>query len=135
MAWEPYDEARLRQLQSEGRTVLVDFTAKWCVNCIVNYNIAINTPQTGRLVNELNAVPMLADWTDHDEAIRAKLQELNSNSIPVLAIYPGNDPENPIVLRDLLTQGEVLTALRQAGGSVDASPPSLARRVSDDRNR
>jgi suppressor for copper-sensitivity B len=135
LAWEPYNEARLQQLQREGRTVLVDFTAKWCVNCIVNYNIAINTQQTGRLVRELGAVPMLADWTDHDEAIGAKLKELDSNSIPVLAIFPGSDPQNPIVLRDLVTQGEVLTALRQAGPSVTVPPTSLVKFAGDDLNR
>lgn len=135
MAWEPYNEARLQQLQREGRTVLVDFTAKWCVNCIVNYNVAINTEETGRLVRELDAVPMLADWTDHDEAIQAKLQELDSNSIPVLAIFPGSDPSNPIILRDLVSQGEVLTALRQAGPSIAPATASVAARESDDRNR
>lgn len=119
LAWEPYDETRLKQLQSEGRTVLIDFTAKWCVNCIVNYNVAINTPKTSKLVDELNAVPMLADWTDNNEEIKNKLLELNSNSIPVLAIYPGRDPDSPIVLRDLVSQGDVLEALRQAGSSTN----------------
>jgi suppressor for copper-sensitivity B len=120
LAWEPYDEARLVQLQKEGRTVLIDFTAKWCVNCIVNYNVAINTAETSKLVEQLNAVPMLADWTDHNEEIKNKLLELKSNSIPVLAIYPGRSPESPIVLRDLLSQGDVLEALRKAGSSLDA---------------
>lgn len=119
LAWEPYDETRLKQLQSEGRTVLIDFTAKWCVNCIVNYNVAINTAKTSKLVDELNAVPMLADWTDNNEEIKNKLLELNSNSIPVLAIYPGSDPASPIVLRDLVSQRDVLEALRKAGSSLD----------------
>jgi len=114
LAWEPYNEARLQQLQREGRTVLIDFTAKWCINCIVNYNVAINTPQTSKLVDELGAIPMLADWTDHNDEIKNKLIELNSNSIPVLAIYPGKQPTSPIVLRDLISQGDVLKALRQA---------------------
>jgi len=119
--WEPYDEARLQELQGEGRTVLIDFTAKWCINCIVNYNVAINTVETSKLVEELDAVPMLADWTDQNDEIKNKLLELNSNSIPVLAIYPGRNPKSPIVLRDLLSQGDVLKALRKAGSSVDPS--------------
>ena len=121
VSWEPYNEARLRELRDEGRTVLIDFTAKWCLTCQVNYKVALNTQPTGELVAELGAVAMLADWTNHNEEIRAKLQELDSNSIPVLAIYPGNDPETPIVLRDLVSQGQVLEALRQAGPSVAAN--------------
>ncbi len=121
MPWEPYSEQRLAQLQAEGRTVMVDFTAKWCVNCIVNYNRALNTEETAEMLDELDAVPMLADWTDHNDEIRDKLSELNSNSIPVLAIYPAGRPNDPIVLRDLVNQQEVLEALQQAGPSAKGS--------------
>lgn len=94
---------------------MIDFTAKWCANCIVNYKVAINTPETSQLVAELGAVPMLADMTDPNDEISKKLVELQSNSIPVLAIYPGGQATEPIVLRDLLTQSQVSRALQQAG--------------------
>ena len=100
---------------------MVDFTAKWCVNCIVNYNVALNTEPTRQLLEELDAVPMLADWTDRSATIKKKLQELESRSIPLLAIYPGSDPDKPIVLRDLVSQTAVLDALREAGESVSGS--------------
>ncbi|WP_146391137.1 protein-disulfide reductase DsbD family protein [Allorhodopirellula solitaria] len=117
LAWEPYDEARLQELQAEGKTVLLDFTAKWCVNCIINLGVAIDTQPTADLVEELDAVAMYADWTDRSPEIKAKLDELQSKSIPLLAIYPGDNPTQPILLRDLVTQQNVLTALRQAGPS------------------
>ncbi len=120
LAWEPYSEARLEALQAEGKTVLIDFTAKWCLNCHANYVIAINTAATAEMVEELDAVVMLADWTDRDEAIKQKLNELQSNAIPVLAIYPGSPPRRPIVLRDLISQQQVLDALAMAGPSLDA---------------
>lgn len=118
LAWEPYNEARLQQLQRQGRTVLVDFTAQWCLTCKMNYQVAINTRKTAELVERLDAVAMLADWTDFDDSIQEKLHELGSNSIPLLAIYPGQHPDQPIVLRDTVTQGEVLAALEQAGPSL-----------------
>jgi len=120
LAWEPYDESRLEQLQSQGRTVLLDFGAKWCANCIYNYETAINTEPTRELVDELDAVAMYADWTDGNERIKTKLKELNSISIPLLAIYPGDEPGDPIVLRDIVSQTAVLEALRKAGPSVSA---------------
>lgn len=119
LAWEDYNEARLEQYNAEGRTVLLDFSAKWCANCIYNYEFAINTEATRKLVGELDAVAMYADYTDFDPAIQQKLEELQSRSIPLLAIYPGRAPNQPIILRDLLTQQNVLDALAQAGGSVD----------------
>lgn len=126
MPWQPYSPAKLAELQSDGKTVMIDFTASWCPNCIVNYNIAINTEATAAKLKELGAVPVLADWSQHDEAIGEKLRELNSNSIPLLAIYPGSDPENPIILRDLVSQQDVLEALQAAGPSVSPGGSSGA---------
>ncbi|MEP2306937.1 protein-disulfide reductase DsbD family protein, partial [Rhodopirellula bahusiensis] len=134
IAWQPYDEAKLNQYQAEGRTVMIDFTAKWCVNCIVNYNVALNTEPTRQLIEELDAVPMLADWTDQDAEIEAKLKELESRSIPVLAIYPGKSPAEPIVLRDLVSQQMVLDALEDAGPSVSGSAANVAIRDRSNAN-
>ncbi len=125
LRWEEYDESRLAELQSEGRTVMIDFTADWCVNCLVNYQVAIDTEPTRELLEELNAVPMIADWSDRSNTIiPEKLKELRSRSIPVLAIYPGSRPDQPIILRDLVSQSTVLEALRAAGPSLSSKPTS-----------
>lgn len=126
IAWVDYDEELLEKYQSEGRTVMVDFTAKWCVNCIVNYKVALNTEATREMIEELDAVPMLADWTNRNDEIKQKLEELQSRSIPVLAIYPGSRPNEPIILRDLVSQSAVLEALKIAGPSVGASSEAIA---------
>jgi hypothetical protein len=62
--------------------------------------------------------PVLADWTDMNDTIKEQLNELNSNSIPLLAIYPANRPGDVIVLRDAITQGQLLAALEKAGPSL-----------------
>ncbi|MEM6366619.1 MAG: thioredoxin family protein, partial [Planctomycetota bacterium] len=127
--WQPYSEARLSALQDEGKTVILDFTADWCINCKVNERYALNTEPTRQLLDELDAVAMVADWSDRDNPeIKQKLQELESRSIPVLAIYPGRQPKQPIILRDLVTQSAVLEALQQAGPS--RSRPGLAANTS-----
>ena len=41
--WEPFSESRLTALFKEKKTVLIDFTAEWCINCHVNERVALNT--------------------------------------------------------------------------------------------
>lgn len=124
LRWEKYDETRLKELQAAGKTVMLDFTAAWCTNCFVNKKVALDTEPTQELLEELGGVAMLADWTDQNEEIESKLNELQSKSIPVLAIFPGNKPEKPIVLRDLVSQNAVLEALKEAGPSTTSGQAS-----------
>lgn len=120
--WVPYNEAHLAKYRSEGKTVMLDFTAKWCLNCQVNTRVAIDRSKVAELVQENDVIPMLADWTDRSDEIRSKLKELQSNSIPLLVIYPPEPNADPILLRDLLYEQQVLDALEEAG-------PSQSRQV------
>jgi thiol:disulfide interchange protein len=123
--WQPYSDAALNKYRSEGKVVMIDFTADWCVNCQTNFRWAINREAVKELITRHRVVPMKADWTDQNETIKSKLAELNSISIPLLAIYPAGKPEEDvIILRDLVTQQQVLEALKKAGPSKDAAPPA-----------
>jgi thiol:disulfide interchange protein len=118
--WQPYAPDTIAKLQSEGKTVMVDFTADWCLTCQWNFKRAINTQAVKEVVEKNSVAPLLADWTDRNDTIRQKLAELNSRSIPVLAIYPAGKPGEVIVLRDVITEQQLLAALAQAGPSADA---------------
>jgi suppressor for copper-sensitivity B len=127
--WEkPFSPARLAELRNTGATVMVDFSADWCLTCKANLQFAIETDRVKSTLTKNRVVPMLADWTDGSEEIREALERLGSRSIPVLAIYPASKPgepqPDPIVLRDLLSESQVLAALEQAGPSC-CPPPEL----------
>ncbi len=124
--WKPYNESELVSLQKQGRTVMIDFTAQWCALCKVNLATVIETEKVAQYIRKHNIVPMLADLTDFAPEVKSKLQELNSNSIPVLAIYPGGGATEPIVLRDQLTTDMLLKQLDKAleAQKVSESRPS-----------
>jgi thiol:disulfide interchange protein len=69
------------------------------------------------LVEKNGVVTLVADWTDRNPTIKQSLAELGSRSIPLLAIYPADPEKDVIVLPDLVTSGQVVTALDQAGPS------------------
>lgn len=127
--WQDYTEADLQKLTSEGRTVMLDFGATWCLTCKYNYRTALNTAATRAVIDELDAVAMYADWSSYSEEIKIKLEELNSRSIPFLVIYPGSRPDQPIILRDIVTQNQVIEALRAAGASVTKQASSDSGRT------
>ncbi len=114
LPWQPYSPQALAAARAEGKTVMVDFTAQWCPTCKTNLKFAINRPKVKEWVEENDVVPLLADWTDRNDMIKQALRELNSQSIPLLAIYPADSSKGPIVIPDLLTQGRVLEALAAA---------------------
>jgi len=125
---EPFSRTRLAELWEDGNTVMVDFSADWCPTCKFNLATAIETRRVKAVVDRNRVVPILADWTDGSLEIKQMLESLESRSIPVLAIFPGGEkgrprPE-PIVLRDLLTERQVLDALEKAGPSC-CPPPEI----------
>lgn len=117
LEWVDYNETQLAQYRAEGKTVMLDFTANWCLNCQINTRVAIDKEGVAKLVQQNGVIPMLADWTDRSDEIREKLEELQSNSIPLLVIYPPDASAEPILLRDLLTESQVIAALEEAGPS------------------
>ncbi len=126
--WEPYSATRLQDLTHQGKTVLVDFTAEWCFTCKYNLRFAINTEDVRDVVKANGVTPMVADYTDYGDDIKHALNSIaHSASIPVMVIFPGKHPDQPIILRDTLTKQKVVEALEQAGPSLrDAKPTATA---------
>jgi cytochrome c biogenesis protein CcdA len=121
LPWQPYSPAALAQARAEGKTVLVDFTANWCLTCQWNLVTAINTEPVRELVERNGVVTLVADWTDKSPMIEQALADLNSRSIPLLAVYPADPNAEVLVLPDVVTQGAVVEALEEAGPSLDVA--------------
>lgn len=117
LPWMPYNEASLATHRSAGKTVMVEFTARWCLTCQANMKFAIDRPKVAKLVDQNGVIPLLADWSEPSDEIMNKLRELDSLSIPLLAIYPADPSAPPIILRDAITESQLLRALKEAGPS------------------
>ncbi len=108
--WISFNDAELARMVAEGKTVFVDVTATWCVNCQFNKAIAIEVDQVRQAFQEENVVAMVADWTNHDPEIGAYLSRFGRAGIPFNIVYSPTHP-NGKVLPTLLTKNIVLDAL------------------------
>ncbi len=118
--YESWSPERLAALRAEGRPVLVNFTAAWCVTCQVNEKVALSTPQVAEALQSSRAVYLKADWTRRDATIAAALAEHGRAGVPLYLLYrPGIAA--PTVLPQLLTPGMVAEAL--AGAAVRPPAP------------
>jgi thiol:disulfide interchange protein DsbD len=111
---EAYTPARLAALQAEGRPVLVNYTAAWCVSCQVNDRVALSTTSVSEAFKRNNAVYLKADWTKRDGEIAAELARFGRAGVPLYLVYGAKGGE-PVILPSILTEGVVVKALNAAG--------------------
>lgn len=107
--YEAYSAARLEQLRAEGKPVLVDATADWCITCKLNERVALKPEHMQVFFREQNVTIMVADWTNADPAITAYLARFNRNGVPLYVFYPAAG--EPVVLPQILTPSIVREAI------------------------
>ena len=102
IVWQDFSEDKIQALRAANRPVFIDFTAKWCLTCLVNEKTALASRTFAKLVRNKNIALFKADWTTQDEMITQALARYERNSVPLYVYYNGKDQE-PIILPQLLT--------------------------------
>ena len=114
-AWQPFSLERLQQLAvDEGKTVLVDFSAEWCPNCKLFEATVLHTTAVEQAIENSKTVTLYADFTKYPPEIKRTIEALGSNGIPVIAIFPGGAPYEPIVFRGGYSKDDIIKALAEA---------------------
>lgn len=114
--WLPFDPARIETLVADGKTVLVDVTASWCLTCKVNELTAFEDSRVKERLAQPGTVLMRADWSRPDPKIAAYIQRFGRFGIPMDVVYgPRSAAGRP--LPEVLTPSMVLQALDDAGAA------------------
>lgn len=101
--WESFDPDTFIGLLGK-EPLLVEFTADWCPSCKALEHTTLNDERLTTLRQKYNVRTIRVDLTHEDEAGKELLRALDSNSIPVIALFPeGDEAKKPVVLRDLVT--------------------------------
>ena len=109
-ASEPFTAARLKELQAAGRPVLVNFTAAWCLTCIVNERVTLSHQEVADALKGRNVAYLKADWTNRNAEITNILHGLGRDGVPLYVLYDTKGSQ-PKILPQLLTPAIVTEAI------------------------
>jgi len=117
VVWQSFDEKALDDYVRQGKTVFVDVTADWCVNCKVNKKFTLARREVTRCLFESpNVIAMRADFTNSDPVIADFLKRHGRFGIPFNAVFGPAQPRG-VVLPELLTPGVVIENLQKANNT------------------
>jgi thiol:disulfide interchange protein DsbD len=112
--WQPYSAARVAELTAAGRPLLVNFTASWCLTCLVNERNAFSDPAVQKIFRDRQVTLMKGDWTNRDPAITHALAAFGRAGVPLYVVYNSKAGSEPLVLPQILTAGVVQSAFADA---------------------
>ena len=109
---QTYSASRLARLRQDKRPVFVDATASWCITCLVNEQAALSRPAVQDAFKSNGVAFLVADWTNRNPEITQLLAAHGRTGVPLYLYYsPG--AANPVILPQILTENEVLGAIRR----------------------
>lgn len=117
--WKRWSPETIAKARAEGRPVVVDFTAKWCLTCNVSVKPAFESKTVIDKLAAMNALALIADYTSYPPEISAELERFGRNGVPLVVVYPADASRPPLVLSEPLPypapySPTILDALNQA---------------------
>jgi len=109
LAYEPFTADRLSTLEALGKPVFVNLTASWCVTCLINERVALDSEAVRQAFAARGIVALKGDWTTQNPEITALLQQFGRSGVPLYLLYGGKG--EPVILPQILTAAGVLDAL------------------------
>jgi thiol:disulfide interchange protein DsbD len=108
--YQPWTAEKQAELTGQGKPVFVNFTAAWCVTCLVNERTSLSTDAVKAAMKAKGVAYLKGDWTNRDATIARVLESHGRSGVPLYLVFlPGKS--EPVILPQILTEGIVLEAL------------------------
>ncbi len=114
VTWHDFSPGLLAAYRENRQTVLIDFTADWCLTCKAMEAGVLGNPRVAETLARLGIEAVRADWTTRNDDITALLQRFGRSGVPLLVVIPKGDLEHAEVLPEVVSVGMLLEALERA---------------------
>jgi thiol:disulfide interchange protein DsbD len=121
--WVPYSAGSLNRYRDEGKAVLVNFTAAWCITCLVNEKVVLASDEIVTELRQRSIVYMKGDWTNREPSITRVLEQYGRSGVPLYLYFPRDPKRDVTVLPNILTRGIVLQVLNADAAQPDDKQP------------
>jgi len=113
IAWQKYDAGKIEAALAQGRPVLIDFTADWCLSCQVVEKTVYAKKEIAALIEDKGVLAIKADTTVKDYPATLALKNLyNEPAVPVSMLFvPGR--AEPLRWRGMVFGDELKTNLQE----------------------
>jgi thiol:disulfide interchange protein len=99
-SWKRWNPEAVDQARAAGRTVIIDFTAKWCITCNSIVKPALGRPAVIEQFARLNVAAFVADYSDYGSDIAAEMKRFDRAAVPLVLVFPSRTDALPIILPD-----------------------------------
>lgn len=111
--WKPFDQKLLERSIAEGKIVIVDITADWCMTCKYNKFMLWNRSNTVKLLTDPDIIAMRGDLTRPSHMIHLYLEAMGVYGIPFDIVY-GPSAKHGIVLPTIVGYEDLVKAVERA---------------------
>ncbi len=109
---EAYSAEKLQHYLAEGKVVLLDGTAEWCLTCKINERV-LTASSVREAMLKHNVVILQADFTRGDEKVGALIRSFGRPGVPLYVVYSPHG-KTPVLLPEIITPAMVTDAIREA---------------------
>ncbi len=86
--WQAYTRTQLELLQDQQRPVFINLTADWCLTCLANEKVTLDTEELETLFAKHNVAALKGDWTNYNAEITELLEEYQRSGVPLYLYFP-----------------------------------------------